>query len=846
MTISSLPRFLNPLLHWRASLHRTRKATRRGRTNPTAALIRSEFLEERTLLASQMVTATPSAQTVMFNDEFVVDLKYDVSDSSVSALSFGFQLHYDSDLVQFVGTSSVLQDGSPTIQPGIETTSDGVPATDRNVTFSWGNGSAWPASGTTLPVVLGQVRFKALNQSGTTSLNFTSGDPDPNPVYDFVAPAVTVTLTPPTFVVGPQMTLAQAITAANATANPAVIRFDSTVSSVALPAALPQLTNDISIIGPDARNLTITAAAGQRVFSVAAGSTVNISGVTLDGADAGGGISNNGTLNLNHVAIRNSRFVFGGGNTGNGGAVANATGATLNVSNSEISGNRATTGGGIHNAGTAIIVNTTVSGNRANDAGGGISSSGAITLRNVTVTNNTATAARNGGVEMKGGTFVVRNSIVVGNLISNGSGNDTFPADITDVQNSITSGTASTILSPTLVDNGGPTFTHALVQNGPAIDTGDTNQALGVNGSPLSSDQRGRARVFGGGVDIGAFELVPPPGFTVTNPSSLNLTETGSSVSLSIVLDAPPAGSVVLSISSSDETESKPRFASVSFGPGNWNIPQIVPIDGVADQMIDGDQTSTITVSINDAASDDAFDALPDHTVTLTTIDDGTFVPAPLDVDGNGQLNPFTDGILIYLWMTAGTQDDTFATFLQSAVEDRNTAAKVRSYLDGLHGTNVLDVDGNGQLNPFTDGILIYLWMTAGTQDDTFATFLQSAVEDRNTAAKVRSYLDGLSASTSAAVAPQTAPLMAAPPITETSPLFDRESFPEVQVSAPSAGSSTAAAESVLPARDSNTKLTSSAEISPAVPAGTQDDPEPGILDGLFDLTVVDPGWILL
>src|SRR5436190_2167770 len=62
-------------------------------------------------------------------------------------------------------------------------------------------------------------------------------------------------------------------------------------------------------------------------------------------------------------------------------------------------------------------------------------------------------------------------------------------------------------------DNGGPTFTHALLPGSPAIDKGKN-----FNGS--TTDQRGLPRTFddptvsnatgGDGTDIGAFEVQPP------------------------------------------------------------------------------------------------------------------------------------------------------------------------------------------------------------------------------------------------------------------------------------------------------------------------------------------------
>ncbi|HSS06655.1 MAG TPA: choice-of-anchor Q domain-containing protein, partial [Rhodanobacteraceae bacterium] len=51
-----------------------------------------------------------------------------------------------------------------------------------------------------------------------------------------------------------------------------------------------------------------------------------------------------------------------------------------------------------------------------------------------------------------------------------------------------------------LKDNGGPTFTHAILPGSPGIDVGD--------GTGLAVDQRGGGyvRVMGANADIGAFE----------------------------------------------------------------------------------------------------------------------------------------------------------------------------------------------------------------------------------------------------------------------------------------------------------------------------------------------------
>ena len=79
---------------------------------------------------------------------------------------------------------------------------------------------------------------------------------------------------------------------------------------------------------------------------------------------------------------------------------------------------------------------------------------------------------------------------------------------------------------PLLKNNGGPTFTHALIDSNPgddAVDAGDP----GFVSATLPSDQRGYDRVSGGGVDIGSFELGSAglPSFDLRAIDPLTVTE---------------------------------------------------------------------------------------------------------------------------------------------------------------------------------------------------------------------------------------------------------------------------------------------------------------------------------
>jgi hypothetical protein len=275
----------------------------------------------------------------------------------------------------------------------------------------------------------------------------------------------------------------------------------------------------------------------------ASGSIANsrVLGNTIENGD-GGGIYGGGTITNSTISGNRANNGNGGGIYGNG-----------EVSNSSVSDNTASgSGGGIYNSDKITVSNTTVSGNAAFVHGGAIYNSDKLTVSNTTISSNTASGAGGGIYNIFGqycdeegcyprGTAYMINSTITFNTAAMGGGIFSFSSAVTEtLNNTIVAGNTgqgadisgaidaashsligdtgssggipngvngnivgvNPLLGP-LQNNGGPTMTHGLLPGSPAVNAGENILAIG------STDQRGLgfARIFGGTVDIGSFEI---------------------------------------------------------------------------------------------------------------------------------------------------------------------------------------------------------------------------------------------------------------------------------------------------------------------------------------------------
>jgi hypothetical protein len=291
------------------------------------------------------------------------------------------------------------------------------------------------------------------------------------------------------------------------------------------PTAL-LISSPITIEG-NLNGITIERAAASelRLFRVVVGGSLTLESINIaggiargaagteiapdGGAGLGGAIYNQGAVEIvastlyDHDAIGGAAAPGGNGGSGRGGAIYNDGGSVVIV-NSTLSSNSALTG-----SGPAIL---------ASFGAGVYNRNGTLEIYNSTITNSTATSGRGVFAIGDGGSAALTlyssivaqsDSVLTTDLIATTDGggeisvagnhnlirrqNDfDFLADV-DLR-------VDPMLGP-LLGNGGPTLTHALGADNPALNQGS-------NPLNLTTDQRGgsHARVIGGQPDIGAYE----------------------------------------------------------------------------------------------------------------------------------------------------------------------------------------------------------------------------------------------------------------------------------------------------------------------------------------------------
>jgi hypothetical protein len=396
--------------------------------------------------------------------------------------------------------------------------------------------------------------------------------------------------------------------------------------AINLGSALPALNASVTIQGPGASQLQVQPVNSSSfgIFTVGSAATVEISGLTLDSASVA--ITNAGTL-----TVTDSTLSFNGSDalTNSGTATisnstlsANTLGidntGTLTINNSTLSANGLNSyspgvtveGGAIYMGGGKLAINnSTIADNSVyggpstayytySGFGGGTSAgsglggglyiaAGTVTIDHSTIADNQAltpnpgaAAALGGGIYNAAGPSAVQmhDTILTDNTTNEGAPD--LYGGVTSLGYNLIgntdsgSGFASTDLLNVdpklgpLQNNGGPTQTMALPAGSPAVNAGDPSD--NTNPNTPAYDQRGAGfpRIFGGRIDIGAFEVQDLSGLTVSGfPATITAgATTGNSFTITAhnadgTTDTGYSGTIVLS-----STDPTATFADAATG----------------------------------------------------------------------------------------------------------------------------------------------------------------------------------------------------------------------------------------------------------------------------------------
>jgi hypothetical protein len=376
--------------------------------------------------------------------------------------------------------------------------------------------------------------------------------------------------------------------------------------------------------------------------------TMTVTNSTLSG-NSNGGISSSGTLTITNSTISgNSAGNDSGGGISNGGGTLKVTSCTFSANSS--SGN----GGGIFDSGGDVTIATSTFNLNAAVTGAGIfdTSSGTLSIISSTLNGNYASSQGGGIIHSGSGKVTTRNSILAGNsapsspdvmgvlnsqgydLIGDGAGGSGFLG--TDLI-----GTMASPIDPQLgmlQDNGGPTFTMALLPGSPALNAGDPVQL----GQP---DQRGVVR--SGSVNIGAYQA-SASSFAVGAPAQANA---GVPFDLTVmavdVFDQEAIGYTgTVHFTSSDGQAVLPPDALPSNGTGSFSVTlNTAGMQTVTATDLSSGVTASATITVTSSVpAVDHFNLSAPASVTAGS----PFEVTVAAVDGNGNVVPAYSGTVSF------------------------------------------------------------------------------------------------------------------------------------------------------------------------------------------------------
>jgi hypothetical protein len=110
----------------------------------------------------------------------------------------------------------------------------------------------------------------------------------------------------------------------------------------------------------------------------------------------------------------------------------------------------------------------------------------------------------------------------------------------------------------------------------------------------------------------GGVIIVPPPVDATTG-------EDGSTGSFTVTLSSAPRDTVTLTFTSTDPTEGVPSVTTITFDSTNWNVAQTILVNGIDDNIVDGDIVYSILTQLS--SNDPNFNDVSFPALNFTNVD---------------------------------------------------------------------------------------------------------------------------------------------------------------------------------------------------------------------------------
>ncbi|WP_417731449.1 Calx-beta domain-containing protein [Rosistilla oblonga] len=255
-----------------------------------------------------------------------------------------------------------------------------------------------------------------------------------------------------------------------------------------------------------------------------------------------------------------------------------------------------------------------------------------------------------------------------------------------------------------------------------------TVTATGVDDAEKDGDVDYSIQLTATSTDSG-YNAIPIASVTVTNqddevpitisaPSAVTTSETGTEVTFTIVLDEQPSSDVTIGLSSSDTTEATIDIDSVLFTSDNWNVPQTITVRGVDDDIDDGDVDFRVITSVVQSA-DPLFSGFDPRDILLTNQDDGDTAGITLTPSTTTQTSEAGTGTAATMQFVLDSQPTSDVTIAITSTDTTEGTVSASSLVFTADNWNVAQsVTVSGVNDDVDDGDIDYQIQFSVSSDD--------------------------------------------------------------------------------------------------------------------------------